>query len=599
MGRKCVPYGYAGNIARVDLNRKRFIKNETDGKLIESYVGGKGFGTWFLRNENNKPVNPLDPSNILVFSVGPATGTTFPTASRYGVFFRSPQTGVYGESYSGGSFAPELKSAGFDVVIVEGRAEVPTYLFLHDGEVEFREDQTLWGLDTYETQDRIKKDLGDSKVKTAAIGPAGERLVKFACICNDYWRQAGRCGAGAVMGSKRLKAVAVRGTGKFETAYPDELAAFARDFARSIRKDPALGTTYPKYGTPVLVNMTNLAGVFPTRYWSSGQFKKYEEINAESLRQKILVSSRACLGCPIGCGKLTEVKDGPYRGTRVEGPEFETIYAFGGLCEIDDLRAIAKMNDICDRLGMDTITAGNVVAFAIEAYKRGKLQSETPLEYGDPEVVLDLLGKTAARQGLGDVLAEGVRRASEILGLNDIAVHVKGLEPAGYDPRGLKGMALAYGTSSRGACHLRSTEYIFELRGVVDRSTTAGKAGLVKEYEDRFAMFDSLILCRFLRDVVDWNVMAKLCRLTTGLDYDAGKLRSVAERIVSQSRLFNVKLGVRKKDDYLPKRLMVEPLADGPSKGQSISESDMDTMLDEYYRLRGWDHDGVPVEEDI
>ena len=239
--------------------------------------------------------------------------------------FKSPLTGIYGESYSGGSFAPELKKAGFDAVVIEGKADRPTYLWLSHGDVEFREVRSLWGLDTYETQDSIRRDLGDNKVKVACIGPAGENLVKFGCICNDYWRQAGRCGAGAVMGSKNLKAIAVRGTQTITVAHPDELGKFVREFMRKIREDPALGTAYPKYGTPNSVNMTNLAGVFRTRYWSKGQFEKYEEIDAEALREKILISSKACLGCPIACGKLTQVKNGPYKGAIVEGSEYETI----------------------------------------------------------------------------------------------------------------------------------------------------------------------------------------------------------------------------------------------------------------------------------
>lgn len=591
-----MPYGYAGIIVRIDLTKNRVNRSETDPKLVELCIGGKGFGTWFLKNEVGREPDPLHPSNPLFFVVGPATGAHIPTASRYGVFFKSPLTGIYGESYSGGSFAPELKKAGFDAVIIEGKAEKPTYLWLTDGNVEFREARSLWGLDTYQTQDSIRRDLGDNRVEVACIGPAGENLVKFACICNDYWRQAGRCGAGAIMGSKNLKAIAVRGTRTITVAHPDELAEFVRQFMGTIRNDPALGTAYPKYGTPNMVNMANLAGVFPTRYWSKGQFEKYEEINAEALREKMLVSSKACLECPVACGKLTEVRNGPYEGTKVEGPEYETIYSFGGLCEIDSLEAIAKMNDACDRLGMDTMTAGNVAAFAIEGYERGRLQSERPLRYGDTEAVLDLIRKIAARQGVGNLLAEGVRQASKTLGLQDIAIHIKGLEPAGFDPRGLKGMALAYATSQRGACHLRSTEYIFELRGVVDKSSTAGKASLVKEYEDRFAIYDSLIICRFLRDVVDWDTMAKICRLTTGLRFDEKKLRSIAESIVNQSRLFNVKMGITRKDDYLPKKLMQEPLGNGPLKGQSVTRADMDVMLDEYYELRGWDRDGIPRE---
>jgi len=589
--------GYAGRIARVNLTRRSVKEENLDTKLAASYIGGKGFGTWFLYNELESDADPLGPENKLIFAVGPATGSIVPTAGRYEVFFKSPLTGIYGESSCGGHFAPQLKSAGYDLLIIEGRASKPTYLWIHDRIVEFKDAKHLWGVETYETEDTIKDELRDRRIEVACIGPAGEALVEFATISNDYWRQAGRCGGGTVMGSKRLKAIAARGSDMPEVASPDMLRQFVQEFLQTIKNNPALGTTYPKYGTTALVNTTNLQGVFPTRYWSKGVFEKYEDINSEALVNKIFVARKACFGCPIGCGKLTEVKAGPYLGTRVEGPEFETIYAFGGLCEIPRIETIAKINDMCDRFGMDTITAGNVVAFAIESYRKGKLTSEVRLDYGDPDSVLYILEKIARREGLGETLARGVRKASEALGLSEIAVHVKGLEPPGYDPRGLKGMALGYCVSARGACHLRSTAYIFELRGSVDRFGTENKASLVKEYEDRFAIFDSMILCRFLRDVCDWSVLSKILALTAGIQLNENELRVAAERIVTLSRMFNVKSGISRKDDCLPKRLMEEALPEGPSKGHAVSKADVDGMLDEYYGLRGWNSEGIPSRQ--
>jgi aldehyde:ferredoxin oxidoreductase len=587
----------SGIILRIDLTNQSFSKEHVNSRLIENLIGGKGFGTWILQNEIDVKKDPFDPLNPLIFSIGPATGI-IPGASKYGVFFRSPLTGIYGESYSGGSFAYELKKANFECIIIKGRASKPIYLWLSDNSVEFRDARYLWGLDTYQTEDLIKEELGNKNVKVASIGPAGEHMVKFACISNDYWRQAGRCGAGALMGSKNLKAIAVKGDSNPNFAKSDELKNLILELLDNIKKNPALAETYPRYGTPSLVDITNLVGVFPTEYWKKGQLRGWDKINAEAIRKNIFIKSKACLGCPIGCGKLVEVTYGKYKGTKIEGPEYETIYAFGGLCKINELDAIVKINDVCDRLGLDTISTGNVVSFAIEAYERGVLHIDKPIQYGNSESVLDLIEKIALRQGIGNILAEGVKRASEILGLQEIAVHVKGLEPAGYDPRGLKGMALSYGISSRGACHLRSTAYIFELRGVVDRASVEGKAVLVKEYEDRFAIFDSLILCRFLRDVVDWSMLTKISRLTTGIDFDEKKLRSIAEYIIDESRIFNVKCGISRKDDYLPDRFMKEPLREGPSEGQIISKKDMDLMLNEYYQLRKWDNEGIPLAFD-
>jgi len=589
--------GYAGQILRVDLDSHRCTKSRTRPEVAKKYLGGKGLGTYLLTSECVPLTNPLDPGSRFIIATGPATGTSLPTASRYGVFFKSPLTGIYAESYSGGKVAPHIRWAGYDAIIVQGRAAKPVYLLVDADRVELRRADHLWGRETYETEDVIKEECGSPEFEVACIGPAGERLVAFSCLVNDYWRCAGRSGAGAVMGSKNLKAIAVRGDrNNINIADEERLRALSRELVKRLRNDRLTAEVFPKFGTPVMVNINNLAGAFPTRYWHEAHYDEYEMINAERLREKILVRSKACWGCPIACGKYCEVKDGKYAGVKVEGPEYETIYAFGGLCQINSIEAIAKLNDFCDRQGIDTITAGNVVAFAIEAFERGKLRPEFKLSYSDPDSALRLLGIICRREGVGRLLAGGVRSASKAMNLEDLAIHVKGLEPPGYDPRALKGMALSYGTSTRGACHLRSSIYAAELGGSMNPlSTDTEKVRLVKEWEDKFTIMDSLILCRFARNAYDWNILAELTTLLTGIEYTDRMLASIAEDIVNLTRTFNVREGISRKDDYLPKRLMTEPIPSGPSRGALVEKSSFDQMLDEYYRLRRWDPDGRPI----
>ncbi|MBM4237260.1 MAG: aldehyde:ferredoxin oxidoreductase, partial [Euryarchaeota archaeon] len=342
-------------------------------------------------------------------------------------FFRSPLTGIWGESYSGGHLGPHIKKAGYDVVIIKGKARSPTYLTVVDDAVSFRDASGLWGRNTMETEDSVRKEMGEEKAKIMTIGPAGENLVRFACVCNDYYRQLGRTGAGAVMGSKNLKAIAFLGSGEVELADEDKFASVVKEVQARIPKDGPM----TKFGTPAMVSARNALGAFPTHYWQRGYFDAHGGINALAMGKEILDRNKACWNCPVACGKMSSVKDGKYRGVTVEGPEYETIFAFGGLCDIGDIKAIAKANEVCDRLGLDTITAGNVIGFAMRAFELRKLDSSFPIRFGDEEVAMKLLEMIAQRQDLGDILADGVRAAAKTLGLDDIAVHVKGLEPPG------------------------------------------------------------------------------------------------------------------------------------------------------------------------
>lgn len=583
--------GYSRNILRVNLSAGTLREESIPDDVVSECIGGKGLGTKTLYNELEPGIEPLAPENKLIFAVGPFTATFIPTTSRYGIYFKSPLTGIYGESYSGGFWAPEFKKAGYDMMIIEGKAPKPTYISIVDDSVELKDAKHFWGLDTHDTEDGVKKEVGEKGLRVAAIGPAGEKLVRFACICNEYGRQAGRCGAGAVMGSKNLKAIAVRGTKSVEVHDEDKLRAFVKELITRMPKDLPLSAM----GTPVMVNLENKLGTFPTRYWHKGFFKDHAAINSDAMKS-IIIGRKACFNCPIACGKMVRVSDGKYAGTEVEGPEYETIYAIGGLCEIADIKAVAKANDLCDRLGIDTMETGNAVALAMEACELGKMKMENPIRYGDADAALDLIGKIGRREGpTGAMLSEGIRRAADMLGMSDIAIHVKGLVPAGYDPRGLKGMGLGFAVATIGASHLRSNMYAPESRGIVDRFATEGKPALLKELEDRMVILDSAIACHFGRDLFfNWDDLTTLLQLVTGKTTTKAELQEKANRIVTTARKFNLREGISRKDDTLPKRFMEEPLPEGGSQGSIVKKEELNNMLDEYYSLRGWTNEGIP-----
>ncbi len=581
-------------VLRINLSRKHYSSAEIDQGLVNTLIGGKGLGTWFLLNTINEKVQPFSPDNKLIFAVGPGTGTKFPTANRYGVFFKSPLTGILGESYSGGHVAHRMRATGQEVFIIEGKRDVPTYLAISDGYVEFKDASYLWGQDTFATDDVLKKDLGEKDLGIVCIGPAGENLVRFALIENDYWRSAGRCGAGAVMGSKNLKAIVFEGDVKPEV-YDQELFTMVVDESLTlIKHTESTNKTYKEYGTLAMLDVVNEAGVFPVRYWSEGVSRNVDNMNGTAMREKVLVSSRACWNCPIACGKLCEVREGPYKGMRVEGPEYETVYAFGGLCDIGDIGSIMAINDYCDRAGIDTISAGNVAAFAIEAEKREKISTGLNLEYGDAQKVIRLLNMITRREGAGDILAEGVRRASQRLQLAELDITVKGLELPGYDPRGVIGMGLGYAVSSRGGCHLRCTVQVPELRGKLDRFDYDQKPQQVVDLENRYAIFDSLIICRFMRDIVSWERMPKLMKALTGANLTEERLKEIGNNIVTLARLFNVREGITSADDTLPRRFFEQPLSEGGTKGKTVNKERFTKMVKEYYRLRGWNSNGIP-----
>lgn len=567
--------------------QKFSVENITD-EVLAGYMGGKGLGTYLLNREVDPRTDPLGPENSLIFTTGIVSGTRLPGSSRYGVFAKSPLTGFYAESYAGGKVAPAMKSTGFDAIVLQGQSKTPVYLVITPRGVQFKEAGHLWGRDTYRAEDGMLAEVGVKGAQAVVIGPAGEKLVRFACLENNYWRSAGRTGLGAVMGSKKVKGIVFYGDRRVEAARPAKLQEYIRDLIKRSR-DNAVVKSYQKLGTPMMVALMNTAGVFPTRYWSQNYYEHWEKISGEYLLEHFKVKPRACPNCVLACGKMTTVTGGPHAGLTVEGPEYETIYAFGGLCCIDKLDAIVYFNDLCDRYGIDTITTGNLCAFAIEAAKQGKLDLD--IDYGDAEGVAQLIKDIAERSGVGDLLAEGIKTASIEWDMEDAAVHVKGMEPAGYDPRIFKGMGLAYATSPRGACHLRATFYKPEASGIIDPAATEGKAKLFVEYEDRLTLYDTMIECKFFRDLVLWDDLAAIHSSITGIDFTADQLRQIARRVVDQTRLFNIKAGLTRQDDTLPERLFKVKVG---NPAQNITREELDKMVAEYYALRGWDEEGVP-----
>jgi len=573
--------GFFNQLLRINLSHQKSTVEPIAESVLRSYLGGKGLGSYLLLKENPPHIDPFSPKNRLIFTLGPLADTPFYGSSRYAVFTKSPQTGIYSESYSGGKITLSLSRTGYDAIIIEGKSKHPIFLEISDQEVVFHSASSLWGKETYEAEEAILKKVGKDS-RALVIGPAGENLVKFAVIESEHGRSLGRAGIGAVMGSKKLKGIAFHGKRRREIADPSSLKRLSRAFRERVKGNEII-YMYKKYGTPMLVSIMNTIGAFPTQYWSKGTLEGWEGISAESLMERCQVSSIACPSCFMSCGKISEVKQGRHRGLRIMGPEYETIYAFGGLCMVNSIEEIIYLNDLCDRLGIDTITAGNLAAFAIEASKSKKIKDN--VHYGEVDGIAEILTKIAYRKGVGRILSEGVRHAAKVWEMEEEAIHVKGLEPAGFDPRVLKGMGLAYATSDRGACHLRATFYKSELSGQISPNQIKGKARLFVDYEDKMTLFDALILCRFYRDLITWKDLQEIIQSSCGFSLNRKSLKTMASGIINLAKAFNQQEGVTKKEDKLPRRFFREVLQ-GTEK--TIQPQDLKVMLKEYYQLRGW-----------
>ena len=599
--------GWMGRILRVDLTRGEMREVPLDRDVAKDYIGGRGLGIYFLNRELDPDCEPLAPDNLLVMATGPLTGTGAPTGARYMIMTKSPLTGAITCSNAGGRFPTELKRAGFDGLIFAGQAKRPVYLWIDNGQAELRDAAHLWGRSTHAATDMLREET-DPRARVACIGPAGERLVRFAAVMNDKDRAAGRSGVGAVMGSKNLKAVVVRGRGQISLANPERFKTFNQEILgrfKAANKKTPLGLTVN--GTAGVVITTQHLGVLPTRNWQQGTFEGWEQIHGETLTAKYLVRNKACYACPIGCGRITRVEDDVFGGEG-EGPEYETIYAMGANCMIDNLAAIIKANYICNELGLDTITMGATIACAMELVERGYLREDIvgrPLSWGDAAALVELTRQTGYREGFGDRLAEGSYRLAESCGHPELAMVSKKQEFPGYEPRGAQAMGLAYATSPIGGSHMRGDPAYFELFGIperVDPLQWQGKARITKDFQDLSAIIDAAGLCIFFAvrnlagkqlDVPPIGILEYL-NAATGADYALEELIQAGERIITAERRFLTRAGFSRRDDTLPERLTTEPLPDGPAKGMVCH---LEAMLDEYYREQNWSADGIPTAE--
>lgn len=599
--------GWNGKLLRVNLSAGWTAVEEINFETARKWVGARGFGIHYLSAEVDPEVDPLSPENKLIFAVGPLTGTRAPTGARYAVVTKSPLTGAVTCSNSGGFFPAELKKTGYDAVIFEGRSEIPVYLWINEGAAELRPASHLMGLSTHHTSDRLL-DETHPKARTAVIGPAGENLVLFASIMNDRDRAAGRSGVGAVMGSKNLKGVAVRGTG--DTKIHDEekflslCDGFRKKFNETFKDAPPLLRTH---GTAATVLGTQTAGVFPTRNFQTGVFPEWRKIHGEALTERFLVRPKACYSCPIACGRVTKVDVEGYEGEG-EGPEYETIYSFGSDCGVSDLAAVTKANYIANEMGLDTISMGATIALAMELWEKGALPLSDcgrPLLFGDGRAVVELTRMTGLREGFGDLLAEGSLRLARRYGRPELAMVARGQEFAGYDPRGEQGMGLAYATSPIGASHMRGDPAYIELLGVplkIDPLTFEDKADLVVDWQDTFTLIDAAGLCVFfsVRNYVEPDRrirptgILELVNAATGAGYSMDEFMEASQRIFNAERLFLMGAGFTGADDTLPPRMLSEPMPEGPGKGMTVH---LREMLERYYQLRGWDEKGRPGAE--
>lgn len=603
-------YGYVERLLYINLSDNTIKIDSLDEKLARKFIGGSSLAARILYNRISPNIDPFDLENVLVFMTGPVTGTLVPTSGRYVVCTRSPLTGIWAESHASGFWGAELKFAGFDGIVIDGKAESPVYLWIHNGEVEVKSASHLWGKDAYETEGLIKRELDNEDAKVVSIGIAGEKLVRFASVINDTGRAAGRCGTGAVMGSKMLKAIAVYGdkTSKIPIAKERMLRDYLKRIYVHIRSNPMV-QIYASYGTDGEMEVFHEYGDVPIKYFRQGLWSEgIKKISGETMSKTILKKQWACYRCPIACGRSVKVDENPY-SMEGAGPEYETCAAFGSLCLNDNLNSIAKANDLCNRYGIDTITTGSVIAFAMECYEKGLItQKDTggiELEWGKPEVIIRMIHKIGKKEGIGEILSEGVKKAAERIqrGSEDFALHVKGLEIPMHDPRAFKGMGLHYATSHRGACHLRGNTLGIEVGGRIpdlgiheryERFKTEGKARIVCIMQNWYEVLDSLILCKFLS--VSPASTATILSMVTGWTVKLPELLQAGERSWNLKRAFDIRCGISRDDDTLPKRFLKEPLQDGGCQGEVVN---LEEMLFEYYKLRGWSENGVPTEEKL
>ena len=619
-----MPWGYTGRVLRVDLTTKNIWTENPDEKFYRKYMGGRGIALYYLLTSiSDLRIDAYDPRNELVFAASVVTGAPFPGNSRFTVAAKSPLTQGYGESEAGGFWAPELKRAGFDAIVVEGTSSNPVFLWVHDGQYEIREAQELWGKSTAETEDLIKRELADSKIRVACIGPAGENLVRYASIHNDIKHVNGRTGMGAVMGSKKLKAIAVKGTQKVSLYDEDRVRKKSRWFTQKFKDNPVNSILFETGTSGGLLSLNDL-GVLPTRNFQEGVFEGAKKICGQKMKETIGLGKEGCFACPVGCKKKVEIKTGPFSvDHKYGGPEYETIAAFGSNCGIGDLQAIAKANESCNRYGLDTISTGNVVAFAMECYEKGCIDTNDTggieLRFGNALGMVKLVEDIAMRRNLGNLLAEGVRRASERIGKGseEFAVHVRGEEAAMHEPRGKLGVGLGYAVGPKGADHIEmehdecfaseDSEFLKDVEplGISDAldptDISLKKVHMFTYLQQLWGIYMILDICIFVAApgrTFKLGHVVELVKAVTGWKTSLFELMKASERALCMARIFNVKTGITPRHDSLPVRFFT-PLKKGHYDGKSVPKKEFKDAVKSYYRMMGWDESGVPTAEKL
>ncbi|MHA1323943.1 MAG: aldehyde ferredoxin oxidoreductase family protein [Candidatus Helarchaeota archaeon] len=599
--------GYNGKILRVDLSTQTFKEEELTDVDARKYIGGSILGAKLLLDKVSGDTDPLSPENVLIFGIGPLV-LNFASTARYVVMAKSPQTGIWGEASSGGRFGHLMKKAGFDLIIFEGKAEKPCYLWVNDGSYELHDASHLWGKDTFETEALLLKET-EAKASVACIGPVGERMALLASIMNDKGRAAARCGLGAVMGSKNLKALVCFGKKKFKLKDPSKINYVLKQLSASVGDMSSLGMD--RFGTAMMMDMFWPTGDIPVKNWTGGYWgedkgvkpaEMYARIGGAQMRKTILKKRYACLGCPIGCGREIVIESGPFK-MEGPGPEYETLAAFGSLCDNDNLESICVANDWCNKYGMDTISVGSTVAWAIEAYEKGILSKEDvgfELKWGDYEAIVKLTELIAKGEGIGKLLSNGTVVAASELGAGiELAVHSKKLEVAMHDPRAFHSMAVSYATSNRGAAHVEGMSIMgeigfmpaeFGVEFAPGRFEARGKGLISAKVQDFNALANAATICSFVSMAFAPTLLAHIFNAVTGWDMTGQELMTIGERGFNLKRIFNVRCGIRRKDDTLSPKMFQTF-----GEGQRVPK--LDEMLDDYYKVRRWTEDGIPSKE--
>lgn len=605
-------YGYCGKIVRVNLSAGKITVQDLPESLAKNYLGAKGFGTKILYDEVPAHTEALSPENKIIFATGPLTGTQA-FAPKMNVTTKSPLTNGYLDSTVGGYIGAELKYAGYDIIVIEGKSEKPVYLYINDDEMKLIDASRIWGKGTHDTEKIIRKELGNRKIRIASIGQAGENLVRFACVSVDLGRQAGRGGAGAVMGSKNLKAIAVRGSKDIKLHDPEAFLKNSKEYYKELKVS---GATLNREGLLFLMDPINEVGILSVRNFRDGTFSGIKKVNSTFFLENFKPKKKGCFSCPVLCGKFIDVQSEEFGRFQVEGPEYETNALLGPNCGIDNMEAIAYANFLCDDYGIDTMSTGGVIAFVMECFEKGiitvKDADGLELTWGNYKSAVELIRKMSFREGFGDLLAEGTKRISERIGkgTEKFAINVKGLELGAYDPRGAVGMGLNYAVADRGGCHVRAFTPSEEIFKGMHRYSIEGKASLVNYRMHKKIILDCLGTCELaggfipligtlLTNATGWNVHTSY-RYTMMEDFrfdwdDCG----IGERIYNLARAFNVREGFGRKDDTLPGRFFEDPLTDGMAKGKLISRQDFEKMLSEYYKISGWTQEGIPTKEKL